>query len=67
MTRQTESQWSDFVYWIVMGLIYAEEVAISAQENSIDDMPIVNLFGQLKEVLVYLCDQFPHHIVLQVR
>jgi len=42
-TLKADTQWSDFVYWITMAPIYAEENGIT-QETS-DDMPLVNLFG----------------------
>jgi len=42
-TLIADTQWSDFVYWVTMAPIYAEENGIT-QETS-DDMPLVNLFG----------------------
>ncbi|CAB9521716.1 extracellular solute-binding protein [Seminavis robusta] len=44
MMLNTDPQWNDFVYWIVMGVIFAEEEGITA-ETSVD-MPIVSLFGE---------------------
>lgn len=49
MTRENDIQWSDFVYWVVQAVIYAEEQAITA--NISGDMPVVTLFGeQLKQM-----------------
>ena len=45
LTRHDDPQWSDFVYWVVMGLIYAESADISSQEN-LSDLPVINLFGE---------------------
>ena len=41
-TSGTDSQWSDFVYWVVMTIIYAEE---SAGQQGLDSLPEVYLFG----------------------
>lgn len=38
-----ESQWSDFVYWVVMTTIYAEENGVG--QDSLDLVPLVDLFG----------------------
>ena len=43
ITNENNSQWSDFIYWIINGLIYAEEIKIN-RENAAD-MPVTNLFG----------------------
>ena len=42
-TRETDSQWSDFVRWITFATIYAEERDINA--TSALEMPVVELFG----------------------
>ena len=42
-TRQDDSQWSGYVYWVVASTFYAEENFISQSES--DEMPLVNLFG----------------------
>eukprot|EP00797_Seminavis_robusta_P001663 Sro10_g008210.2 (386) ;mRNA; r:162544-163701 len=50
MTGDNDTEWSDFVFWIVMSLISAEEQGIEAR--SIDEMKVVNLYGeQLKQSL----------------
>lgn len=50
MTRDGDSQWSDFVFWVVMAIVYAEENDIS-QASSLQ-MPVVTLFGDsLKQML----------------
>ena len=52
LTSQDDTQWADFVYWIIMGLIYAENENITSTEN-VDNMPAVNLFGQqLKQMFL---------------
>ena len=43
MTREDDSQWSDFVFWIVSATFYAEEKQITKEKS--EDMPIVNLFS----------------------
>ncbi|CAB9506132.1 extracellular solute-binding protein [Seminavis robusta] len=43
VTNQDASQWSDFVRWIINGLIYAEESSIGKVDAS--RMPSVDLFG----------------------
>lgn len=40
-----DRQWPDFVYWVVMATIQAEESTISV-ENAIK-MPVINLYGEL--------------------
>ena len=44
MTRNNDPIWSDFVYWIVMGLIYAEENQMNSTSST--QMPVVSLFGE---------------------
>ena len=46
VTRQDDAEWSDFVWWIVSAIFYAEENDIT-QETAMDRMPKVNLFGPL--------------------
>jgi hypothetical protein len=45
VTRQDDVEWSDFVYWIVSAIFYAEEQDITME--TADEMPSVNLFGPL--------------------
>jgi len=49
-THNADTQWSDFVYWVAMAPIYAEENGIT-QETS-NKMPLVNLFGSDLERLL---------------
>jgi ABC-type amino acid transport substrate-binding protein len=42
-TREDDSQWSDFVRWIVWSIVYAEEAGIA--KNDAIEMPFVDLFG----------------------
>eukprot|EP00984_Skeletonema_dohrnii_P029798 scaffold20690_cov155-Skeletonema_dohrnii-CCMP3373.AAC.3 len=42
-TREADEQWADFVYWVTMATIYAEENGIT--QNTSNEMPLVNLFG----------------------
>jgi ABC-type amino acid transport substrate-binding protein len=44
LTNEGDPIWSDFVYWIVMALVYAEENVIRQETSS--EMPVVNLFGE---------------------
>lgn len=44
MTRGDDSQWSSFVDWMTMAIIYAEEVDID--QRSFASMPITSLFGE---------------------
>lgn len=44
VTRQDDPQWSDFAYWTVGAIFYAEENGITAESSN--KMPIVNLFGR---------------------
>lgn len=44
MTLQADTQWSDYCFWIVMGIIHAEEKNIAASNST--EMPQVNLFGE---------------------
>lgn len=44
MTLDADSQWSDFAYWIVMAMVYAEEHNID--HDTASEMPIVTLFGE---------------------
>lgn len=43
VTRQDDEQWSSFVFWTLMALVYADEQAISSTDAS--KMPINNMFG----------------------
>jgi len=43
VTREADEQWADFVYWVTMATIYAEENGIT--QNTSNEMPLVNLFG----------------------
>ena len=43
-TTGDDSQWSDFVYWVVMATIYAEQYGKG--DSLLDFMPPVNLFGE---------------------
>lgn len=43
-SRPDDSQWSDFVYWILMATIYAEDEGITRE--SARNMPAVFLFGE---------------------
>eukprot|EP00984_Skeletonema_dohrnii_P029796 scaffold20690_cov155-Skeletonema_dohrnii-CCMP3373.AAC.1 len=43
VTREADEQWTDFVYWVTMATIYAEENGIT--QNTSNEMPLVNLFG----------------------
>ena len=43
-THQDDPQWSDFVYWIVSAIIFAEEQDISSRNSN--EMPGVELFGR---------------------
>lgn len=48
-TRQTDPQWSSFVYWTTQSLVYAEEHSIAQRVSS--QMPLVNAFGpELKKM-----------------
>jgi hypothetical protein len=42
-TRENDSQWSDFLRWIIWSIVYAEEEGITAIDAS--KMPTVDLFG----------------------
>ena len=44
MTLGTDSQFSDFVYWIVIAMGYAEEHGIG--RTNAESMPVVTLFGE---------------------
>lgn len=44
VVRQDDVQWSKFVYWVVTGIIFAEEEGITS-ETSFEMMPAVTLFG----------------------
>ena len=56
MTRVIDERWSDYVFWIVMAIIYAEEEGIRAA-NSID-MPLVSLFGEVLDTMLSDCISF---------
>eukprot|EP00984_Skeletonema_dohrnii_P029799 scaffold20690_cov155-Skeletonema_dohrnii-CCMP3373.AAC.4 len=43
VTHEADVQWTDFVYWVTMSTIYAEENGIT--QNTSNEMPLVNLFG----------------------
>ena len=45
VTRSDDPQWSDFVFWIVSALFYAEEEGIT--QSTSNQMPTTNLFGPL--------------------
>lgn len=45
VTRPDDPYWSDYVFWIVSALFYAEEEGITAA--TANRMPITNLFGPL--------------------
>ena len=45
VTRQDDPQWSQFVFWIVSALFFAEEQGITKQSAATATMPLVNLFG----------------------
>lgn len=45
VTRQDDTIWSKFVYWIVTSIIYAEEQGIT--QSMASEMPKVSLFGSL--------------------
>ncbi|CAB9497803.1 Putative amino-acid ABC transporter-binding protein YhdW [Seminavis robusta] len=50
MTRMHDVQWSDWVFWIVMATIYAEEEGITSETSF--NMPVTRLFGDpLKQML----------------
>lgn len=44
LTREGDSQWSDFCYWVINALIYAEEQGIT--KTTAVEMPVVSLFGE---------------------
>jgi ABC-type amino acid transport substrate-binding protein len=44
MTRQSDLQFPDFVYWIVVATIYAEEQGITSESSL--QMPIQSFFGE---------------------
>ena len=44
VTPSDDSQWSEFVYWVVMSTFYAEERGI--QQSDYAELPIVSLFGE---------------------
>mmetsp|Transcript_3657 Transcript_3657/g.5301 ORF Transcript_3657/g.5301 Transcript_3657/m.5301 type:complete len:272 (+) Transcript_3657:2-817(+) len=50
VTREADVQWADFVYWVTMATIYAEENGIT--QNTSNEMPLVNLFGTDMERLL---------------
>lgn len=43
VTAEDDTQWSDYVFWMVSATIYAEERGI--HQNISFDMPLINLFG----------------------
>jgi len=49
-TRQGDTNWSDFVYWIVQATFYAEENGIT--QSSASDMPTTKLYGPLGELML---------------
>lgn len=44
MTNRKDGQWNDYVNWIVMAIILAEEEGITSENSK--DIPVVELFGQ---------------------
>ena len=44
MSNKEDAQWNDFIFWIVMGIIYAEEESITSATSV--NMPVVELFGE---------------------
>ncbi|KAK1733036.1 amino acid ABC transporter [Skeletonema marinoi] len=50
VTQDVDVQWADFVYWVTMATIYAEENGIT--QNTSNEMPLVNLFGTDMERLL---------------
>ena len=44
LQRDGDSQWSDFVYWIVLSTFYAEEIGVT--QASAVELPVVSLFGE---------------------
>ena len=44
LTREGDPQWSDFCYWIINSLVFAEEEEIT--QSSATQMPVVSLFGE---------------------
>lgn len=45
VTREDDPMWSNFVFWIVTAIFYAEEQGITQQDA--DSLPTVTLFGPL--------------------
>jgi general L-amino acid transport system substrate-binding protein len=45
VTRQDDVEWSNFVFWIVSSIFYAEEAGITSAAPN--DMPLTSLFGPL--------------------
>lgn len=43
VTRQDDSQWSSFVYWLIASAFYAEEIGINQRLSN--QMPEMNVFG----------------------
>ena len=43
VTKEDDAQWTNFVNWVVMSTIYAEENNIV--QTTSNEMPLVNLFG----------------------
>lgn len=54
-TQSNDPQWSDFVYWIVMATIYAEEegITMEALQEQSGLMPVVSLFGERFKPMLY--------------
>ena len=52
-TRPDDTEWSDFVFWIVMATFYAEEQNITQVDPR--EMPTVNLFGEALKPMFYDC------------
>jgi ABC-type amino acid transport substrate-binding protein len=44
MVRSEDEEWSDYVYWIVHALVFAEEEGITSEISA--NMPVVTLFGE---------------------
>ena len=52
-TRPDDSEWSDFVFWIVMATFYAEEQGIYQADPR--EMPTVGLFGEEMKPMLFDC------------
>lgn len=52
-TSREDTQFSDFVYWVVMGLVHAEEHQITSINATA--MPVVNFFGDGRKQMFIDC------------